>query len=139
MEISKEVRSVFNTTLGEEVTNRLFGKELSEIIKLSIGLMYRDMDVQNREFAHLDFENYQNEELYTLFETKVILKRMRVLYPEMSITTPALVLLMMHSESVGNLVDNLTMFVEDAKSEGSKTVTAINSKCWSEWPRTEDM
>lgn len=62
-------------------------------------------------YAHLDFENYEKEELCSLFETKVALKRLRVLYPEMKIIGSVLLLMILYSNAVGEVVENLMLFI----------------------------
>lgn len=128
-----EARVVLESTLGKEFADRILGPEISEEVTRSIELIYSDFKPEERQYMNTNFEE-ENGELYSIFEVKVVLKRLRVLYPEMKITVPALLIILLHSGVVGQVVENFELFVKDAKSEKSNEITALNCKCWHTWP-----
>jgi len=138
--LSDEQRIIAEKIFGKEALNLLIGPKLPPNYEQLIGIVVTDHLTRKTLLANLNFdEDIDLDDIfYSDFLTKVILKRVRVCYPNMQITKPSVVLIMLLSGSIGQAVENLQALVSDAVAFGDTTISALNCKCWETWPEVRD-
>lgn len=131
--------TILESTMGKRIYGTLFAKPTlsEEDFSTIVSIYYSDLIYKYRDFANLNFEtntdpNYT--EFYSEFAVQVILKRLRVCYPELSITIPAVLLLLFFSESVGNLASYLDAFATYTLNSNETVVSTLSSLCWDTFP-----
>ena len=102
----EEYREILEKTMGKQLSEALLGPKMPANFDQIILAVATDHQTNKTLLANLKFEEEKNE-FYDEFLVQVILKRMRVFFPEMQITIPAVLLVMLLSGNLGQIVENL--------------------------------